>query len=194
MSTSSHSMLAKTRRLILGGSVLCCAAANAWAGHPTVIGSAFLALDGAVFGISSDRQTDTSLPGMRLRVGASLSPLIDLEGQFGFSFNDEDYSNDPELGVYGVYLKGYLPIGQYSSLYAAGGMAVVDVHSPQHLGTNDTHAGFSDGVVGGFSYGFGLETQLSDSLDLTADYLSYLSASDDQDGVSAVTFGLKLYF
>ncbi len=181
-------------------------------GHANLPHAAFIALDGAVFSVGSTHgdgesySDEDSRAGMRLRLGASLSPFVDLEGQLGFSFNDEDEADHAELGVYGVYLKGYLPIGPYSSLYASGGMTVIDInstvpeanaqslsHSPTHSPTH-SESGSTGRSYGSFSYGFGLETRLTDYLDLTADYMSYLSETDSRAGVSAVTFGLKLYF
>lgn len=174
------------RRLRVCSAAMClgCYAFNVNAGEPYGADSAFIALDGTVFSVGADEADDNASPGMRLRLGATLSPLVDLEGQLGFSFYDDTQPATTDVAVYGVYLKGYLPVGQYSSLFATGGMTVVDQQSVSV--TADSYAGFS--------YGFGLETRLSEQLDLTADYMSYLSDTDDRGGVSAVSFGLKLYF
>lgn len=141
-------------------------------------------LDG---GGSSGRQ-EVSPKGLRFRIGTQISELLDLEGHFGFSFDDDNELFDEiQATYYGAYLKAYLPVGHSSALFALGGLTTVNLS--QDIDGRD----FSDDRAG-VSYGFGLETQLTQNADLTADYMSYLRDEGLFEEVSSFNFGIKLYF
>ena len=151
-------------------------------------GTGYIALDGSSLSVSSTEEEDANPRGLRLRLGTRISEGFDLELHFGGGSDDTTQAYD-ELGIgyLGGYLKGYLPIGQRSALFALVGGAAVEFTQQLPSGS------FSDERMG-FSYGIGLETQVSRWLDLSADVVRYTLSEDDFSEVSAVNLGLKLYF
>ena len=47
---------------------------------------------------------------------------------------------------------------------------------------------------GGLSWGAGLETELTDRIDLSADWVRHVGDEGEFEAVDAVSLGLKLYF
>jgi len=127
--------------------------------------------------------------GVRLKVGAGLSHAFDLEAQMGFAGEKPDTQFDRFDASYaGVYLKGHIPLGFRSSIFGLGGYSWLELmETVDGTELSDTRSGLS--------YGFGIETQLSDNIDLSADYMRY-SQEDGlpYDDISAVNFGVKVYF
>jgi len=136
---------------------------------------------------------DVNPTGLRLRLGTDISKNLDIEAQFGAGDDVDVTDLDAVAAIYGgVYLKTYLPVGSRSALFALGGWGfstIVDVI--------DTEDEDSDVLFerSGLSYGLGFESELSNNLDLTADYMVYSQGEPGvYDEVSAVNVGLKLYF
>lgn len=152
--------------------------------------SGYIAIEGSAGSLDVDPSTPTDIEpgGMRMRLGTRIDDTFDMEMHFGFMRDNRTDSFDHiDASFAGVYLKGYLPIGYNSALFALGGMTVLE------LGQDVSGQRFTDSR-GGFSYGFGLETQLSENTDLTADYMRYIADDGLFDHFSAVSFGIKLYF
>ncbi|MFK7997598.1 MAG: porin family protein [Granulosicoccus sp.] len=150
--------------------------------------SSYLAIDGSSVTINNSVENDLNPRGLRLRLGVRVSETFDLEAHFGGGTDQATQAFDEFSAAYmGVYLKGYVPIGQRSALFAMAGGASVELTQTVRGGR------FSDDRAG-FSYGFGLETQLSHSLDLSADYMRYTLDDDEFSEASAVNLGLKWYF
>ncbi|MFK8083709.1 MAG: porin family protein [Granulosicoccus sp.] len=148
----------------------------------------YLGIDGSSLTVTNSVEDDLNPRGLRLRLGVRVSETFDIEAHFGGGSDDTTQAFEEfSTGFAGVYLKGYLPVGQRSALFALVGGASVEF--------TQTIRGsrFSDDRSG-FSYGFGLETQLSPALDLSADYVRYTLDDDDFSEVSAVNLGLKWYF
>ncbi len=158
----------------------------------TAAANGFLAIEGSaitlVNGNESGRSDELTPGGLRFRLGTPIGRLLDLEGHLGFSFDDDnDKFDDISATYYGAYLKAYLPIGHSSALFALSGLT--NVNLDQSVGTSE----LSDNRVG-VSFGFGLETQLTENADLTADYMSYLRDEGLFEEISSFNFGIKLYF
>jgi len=126
--------------------------------------------------------------GVRLKIGAGISHGFDLEAQFGMASDEPDRQFDEfEASYAGVYLKGYLPVGFRSAVFGLGGFSWMDL-------TEVVNGRELTDERSGFSYGFGLETQISKNIDLSADYMRYSQEEGLYDEVSAVNFGVKIYF
>lgn len=150
--------------------------------------SGYLAIDGSSLTVTNSVEDDINPRGLRVRLGLRVSEVFDLEAHIGGGTDQETVAFEQfSAGYMGFYLKGYLPVGQRSALFALAGGASVEFTQTLNGGK------FSDDRSG-FSYGFGLETQLSPTLDLSADYMRYTLDDDDFSEVSAVNLGLKWYF
>lgn len=150
--------------------------------------SGYLAIDGSSVTVNNSVDDDLNPRGLRLRLGVRVSKNFDLEAHFGGGTDEKTNAFDEFSTSYmGVYLKGYHPIGRRSALFALAGGAAVEL--TQTLGSSE----FTDDRAS-FSYGFGLETQISHALDLSADYMRYILNDDEFSEVSAVNLGLKWYF
>lgn len=154
----------------------------------------YMAVEGTVFRIddsdapAAGEDTEFNPLGVRLRAGLRLSELFDVEAQVSFSSDDEDERLDRlDVRTAGAHLKAYLPVGRRSAAFALAGYSVVDYE--QHV------AGRLIGnSQSGLSWGVGLETELADNVDLTADYMNYVQRDGLFDQVSSVNAGLKFYF
>lgn len=148
----------------------------------------YIGLDGSSLNIENSLDDDLNPGGVRLRLGMPVAPMIDVELHLGGGSESQTTAADRLTAVYaGAFLKGYLPVGRRSALYALAGVSAVDY--TQTLDRRD----FSD-ERSGFSYGFGLETEISPRLDLSADYVHYVSGDGPFSELSSVNLGIKLYF
>ena len=148
----------------------------------------YIAIEGTAGTLENPNNTEIDPSGIRFRLGTRVDDTFDLEVQFGF-LGDSTTDNFDKLSASfaGAYLKGYLPVGYNSALFALGGFTAVELTQK----VNDQK--FSDSRSG-FSYGFGLETKLTENADLTADYMRYIAEDGLFEHFSAVSFGIKLYF
>ena len=156
-------------------------------------GAAYFGLDGSAMTLGDGGgavvdEDDPDPRGGRLRLGARLGDRLDVELHAGRSSAEDGATFERlRVGWIGAYLKAYLPVGSRSALYALGGVAGARVG--RELGGREI-----EDERGGLSYGAGLETELTERIDLSADWVRYL---DDEGGlgeVDAVSIGLKLYF
>lgn len=166
---------------LLGASVLAAMPA-------TVAAGGFIAVEGTSIDYRGTVGEDINPRGLRLRLGVPLAPNIDVEAHIGGS-RDRDVPGYDSIGTAyaGAFLKGYIPLGYTSAFFMAAGLSAVELQQ-----TIDARR--FDDQDAGFSWGFGLETEISDNADLTADYTRYLSGDGLFEEVSAVSFGLKVYF
>ena len=171
----------KTPLLALIASLLCAPAIAGQAGS-------YIGLDGASIAVQSQQNDDLNPRGMRLRFGVRVNEFFDMEAHLGGGTDSETTSFESFSTTYaGAYLKGYLPFGRRSSVFALAGLSGV-THSQDVSGRSFTDS------QSGFSYGFGMETQLSKQFDLSADFMSYTNDGADFSDVTAVSFGIKWYF
>lgn len=148
----------------------------------------YVGLDGSSMAIDNQLDDNLSPHGVRLRLGMRISDVFDIEAHIGGGSDTRTDAFDRFSTTYaGVYLKGYLPVGERSAVFAL--MGVAGVRHTQTLDRRD----FSDSQSS-FSYGFGLETQLTDRLDLSADYVRYTGDDGPFSEISAVSLGIKWYF
>ncbi len=154
----------------------------------TAQAAGYIGLDGSSLTIENTLDDELTPGGIRLRLGMPVAPMIDVELHLGGGTEDHTLAADRFTAVYvGAFLKGYLPVGRRSALYGLAGVSGVDY--TQTLDRRD----FSD-ERSGFSYGFGLETELSRRVDLSADYVRYVSDDGPFSELSSVNLGLKFYF
>lgn len=155
---------------------------------PNAQAGAYLGIDGSSFSLDNSSDDDLNPRGMRLRLGLRISDVFDLEGHFGFGHDDDTTAFDEIGAVYSsAFLKAHAPLGARSTAYAMAGFTALEL--TETVGARE----FSDDDVS-FSYGFGLETELTDRLDLSADYVLYSEELGAFEDFSAVSLGLKLYF
>lgn len=148
----------------------------------------YIGLDGSSLNVENTLDDDLNPGGMRLRLGMPVAPMIDIEMHLGGGRESQTTAADRFTATYvGAFLKGYLPVGNRSALYGLVGLSAVDY--TQTFDGRD----FSD-ERSGFSYGFGLETELSRRLDLSADYVHYVNDEGPFSELSSVNLGIKLYF
>ena len=148
----------------------------------------YIAIEGSRLSVDNNVSDDLEPSGLRFRLGARVSEFFDVEGHFGLTSDDDSPIFDElDATYFGGYLKGYIPVGERSALFGLAGYTRTEL--TQTVGGSE----FSDARTG-FSWGFGLETQLTERVDLTADYMQYLSDEGLFEDISAVNFGLKLYF
>jgi len=163
----------------------------------TASATGFFAVEGSSLTLEEKEKSGISPAGLRLRLGTPINRLMDVEAHYGFSFRDKDKEHrgerhasngdSIEASYYGLYLKAHLPVGYNSSLFAVAGMSTVN--STRRL----IDSTIEDSRSGG-SYGFGMETRLTEHADLTADYMSYLRDEGLFEEVSSFNFGVKFYF
>ena len=148
----------------------------------------YIALDGSSVTLGEAFDDDLNPRGGRLRLGVRVSEAFDVELHAGVSSDTETGAFDSfDASWAGAYLKGYVPIGERSALFALGGIAGVE------LAQSVRGADVAD-ERGGFSWGMGLETSLTERLDLSADWMRYVADEGAFERVDAVSLGLKLYF
>ncbi len=150
--------------------------------------NSYITVEGTSVTVQDNLDGELNPMGLRFRLGAPIGENLDIEGHFGFAGDSRESAYD-EFGTSyaGVYVKGYVPIGFNSAFYALGGYSMVA------LSQTINGSEFSD-ERHGFSYGAGLETQISERIDLTADYMRYVRDEGLFEDISAVSFGLKFYF
>lgn len=174
--TKSRSWLA----IVLGGIVATLATSTQAGGY--------IGLSGA--SVSVDNTVDEGLnpKGLRLKLGSRISEVFDIEAHLGSGSDSNSDNFDKFRTTFaGFYLKGYIPLGERSALFGLVGGAGFEL--TQTVGGRD----FDDNRSG-FSYGIGLETQLSQSLDLTGDFMRYSLDDDEFSAIEAFSLGLKWYF
>jgi outer membrane immunogenic protein len=148
----------------------------------------YIGLDGASITVENPLDDELNPHGMRLRLGIRLSDLLDMEMHLGGGTDSDTPAFESFSATYaGAYLKAYLPFGQRSSLFGLAGVSGVSYSQDVNGRT------FTDSQSG-FSYGFGMETQITDRLDLSADYMLYSNNGTQFSELSAISFGIKYYF
>ena len=147
----------------------------------------YIGLDGTSIDLQSS-DDELNPRGLRLRLGTRISHVFDIEVHLGSGSDSNVESFDKFRTTFaGVYLKGYLPVGRRSALYAmAGGAGVELTQTVDGRNFGDDRSGFS--------YGFGLETELSRHLDLSGDFIRYSIDDSEYSRIDAFTLGLKWYF
>jgi len=162
-----------------------------WSGliaNTALASGAYVGIDASSISVQNDTNQQINPRGVRLRLGMRVSRAFDLEAHFGTG-RDSTVASFDSLGTsyFAGYLKGYLPVGERSALYGMAGWSALEFS--QRIDNQQ----FVDDR-GGLSFGFGLETQLSERLDLSADYITYALDDGPFTDLSAVNIGLKYYF
>jgi len=148
----------------------------------------YIGIDRSSVTVEDESGDEIEPDGLRFRIGMRISEFFDLEAQFGRVDDSSTTAfDDFETTYMGAYLKGYLPVGRQSALFALAGVSGVEY--TQDIAGQE----FSDDQSG-FSYGIGLETKLTQSLDLSADYMRYNTDEGLYPEASAINFGIKWYF
>jgi len=151
-------------------------------------GEGYIGLDGTSLSIDSALDDDLNPRGVRLRLGKPIDDVFDVELHLGGGRDSVTPAADRFSATYlGAFLKGHVPLGDRSAVYGLAGFSGVGIS--QRIGDTE----FSDSR-GGFSFGFGLETRLSNRIDLTGDFVRYVGEEGEFAAVSAVNLGIKLYF
>jgi hypothetical protein len=148
----------------------------------------YVGLDGSSLAIENSLDDELNPRGMRLRLGMPVASMFDIELHLGGGRDSETLVADRFTAVYaGAFLKGYLPVGARSALFGLAGFTSVDL-------TQDIDGREFSDDRGSFSYGFGLETEISERMDLSADYMNYVRNDGPFSEITAINLGIKLYF
>ena len=151
-------------------------------------GSGYIGLDGTSLMVENSAGDDVNPRGVRLRLGTSIDDVFDFELHVGGGRESQSASSDRFSTTYlGAFVKGHLPLSHRSAVFALAGFSGVGIS--QRVGLSE----FSDSR-GGFSYGFGMETNLSNRINLSGDFIRYVGEEGEFAAVSAVNLGIKLYF
>lgn len=155
---------------------------------PVAQASGYIGLDGSSLDIQNTLDDELNPGGVRLRLGMPVAHLVDVELHLGGGSESQTTAADRLTAVYmGAFLKGYLPVGRRSAFYGLAGFSAVE-----YTQTLDAREFFDE--RSGFSYGFGLETEISSRMDLSADYVRYVNDDGPFSELSSVNLGVKLYF
>ncbi|MFT6876790.1 MAG: outer membrane immunogenic protein [Granulosicoccus sp.] len=155
---------------------------------PNAHADSYIGVDGASISVENQLDNELNPHGMRLRLGMRLSDLLDMELHLGGGTDSSTPAFESFSATYvGAYLKVYSPFGQRSSLFGLAGVSGIS-YSQEVNGRTFTDS------QSGFSYGFGMETQISDRLDLSADFMRYSNNGSEFSELSAISFGVKYYF
>ncbi len=143
----------------------------------------------------SDASTD--LDGLSFNFGQNLNDNFAIEGRLGLGFGYDTYNDftfpatsvDYRLNfLSGIYLRGELPLGKFRP-YAMVGLSYVEVRIRGAIKGIPVYGYESNGD---FSYGGGLDFQISDSVGLNVDYIMLIDSSKSQ--IDSFSGGLKFYF
>lgn len=149
----------------------------------------YIGIDGALMSLEEPIGETIEPASLRLRLGGRIAPQLDLEGHFAFTIDsDEKYGAQWSTSIAAAFLKGYLPLGRYSSLYGLGGFSSITVVETVN------RVDYYDDDIWGLAYGIGFETVLSERVDLSLDWVQYLHDDEVYDGLSALSFGFKIYY
>ena len=145
--------------------------------------------------VNADDNPDTNPSALVGRLGYGIADQIAIEGRAGFGVSSDTKTDaadnarevdvDQMVGVYGV---GYLNATdtERMSLYGLAGMTYMKTTTTLDNGPTD------DTNDSSFSYGVGLEVDMTRHLSAYAEWVSYLS-EDDYD-VSGLTIGSNFRF
>lgn len=133
--------------------------------------------------LSADWLPDFKPTVLVLRGGRELAPHISLEGRIGVGIADDErpvYGTPLTLGInkmFGIYVKGALPLGGSSALYAAVGYTTVDVSASVYgVSASDDD---SDS-----SLGLGLDIGIGDGVSLNLEQMRYTDVDGEISGTS----------
>ena len=150
---------------------------------------------GANYAMTTIGADDAGLPdefdvqATTLSAGLHLLDFLSVEARVGFGAGDDTVGSvNAEMDeMYGLYLRGVIPIGMFKPYVIAG-------YTSADFSYNSSSEDDSD-----ISYGLGLDLMLGDSLALNAEYMR-LMEFEDAIGTSAdvnvdsLSLGLKWYF
>ena len=162
---------------------------NAAMAKPSYFGINYLVADFE----SKDANTSADLDGVILNFGQYLHKNFAIEGRFGFGVGWDNYQNyDQPLAptnvdyrlnfLSGIYLRGELPLGKFRP-YANIGVSYVEVRVDGRVKRFPIYGFDSDGD---FSYGAGLDFQISDKFGLNVDYMMLIDNSRREKSIQCL--------
>ncbi len=130
---------------------------------------------------------------IRLRAGTEITKYFALEAHAAFGVDDDQLTSDIagksvaiELnGLYGVYLRPQLPLGNVASIYGLLGYAYADL-SATCSGVLCQESDSQDGFEHDVSFGGGVDVNVYKGTRLSVDYMEYI------DGYTAVSAGIRI--
>ncbi len=128
---------------------------------------------------------DVTLNAIYGRFGALFNENLSAEARIGFGVGDDTVGETKvELdNVYGVYVRGGIPVGEVFYPYAIVGYSKAKA--------TDSAYGYSEsGSESDFSFGVGADFKVTDTLKINAEYLSYL----DKDEAELTGFSAGVSF
>lgn len=169
-------------------------AGNAMADWTTAQEVPYLGLDFSHFTYKNASQESTdnaTMNAVRVRAGSQIAPYLGVEVQAGTGFDKGTISvpgatYNLDLNVfYGAYLRPQITLGPVTA-YVLGGYGYADIK--YNTTGNSVIAASSGQENSGGSYGAGASIKAYKNIDVSADYMHYLS------GLSAVSVGLVYHF
>ena len=140
---------------------------------------------------SQESSNNATFDAVRVRAGSQILPYLGLEVQAGSGFDKGTITvpgatYDLNLNVfYGAYLRPQITYGRLTA-YALGGYGYADIK--YNTTGNSVISAASAQENSGTSYGAGASVKVYNNIDVSADYMHYLS------GLSAVSLGLVYHF
>ncbi len=126
--------------------------------------------------------------GVRLRIGGAIEDFLDAELHGALARDDGGRDERLDLGLIGAYLKLKLPVGDYISLTALGGVTGVRFErsvDDRVLAEDDRSS---------LSYGAGIELALGQRTDIVASWTRYLVEDGDDPALDALGAGIRIAF
>jgi opacity protein-like surface antigen len=125
----------------------------------------------------------------RLRGGTELNPYLAVEAQVGAGTQSDVYAaNNVSFDIkvesfYSLFVRPQISISNFASVYGLVGGTYIDVSSSSN---NPAIQPSDKGFEKSFSYGVGVDFNVSKNIRLNADYIQYMG------DYSAISFGVKL--
>lgn len=162
-------------------------------------GTGYIGVGYSMFNVSPDLLPDFDLSSLGIRGGYYFNKNFSLEGRLGIGVGD-DTQNIPGFGdltlemdtMLGVYAVGRIPVSEKFQFYGLVGLTMAD--------TTFSSPGFADDSESetGLSFGVGVEFDMTKSLSLGLEYVSYFRGAeiDNSGGLEydADGFGLSLNY
>jgi outer membrane autotransporter protein len=140
------------------------------------------------FGTYQVGATEVSPEAFRLTGGTELNPYLAVEAQAALGTQTDVYATNgvsydiKVKSFYSLFVRPQLSISNVASIYGLLGGTYIDVSSS----SNNANFASDKGFEKSFSYGAGIDFNISQNLRLNADYIRYM------DNYNAISFGIRI--
>jgi opacity protein-like surface antigen len=157
-------------------------------------------LDYMFLGLVPYESDEANLGAIRGKLGAELNPYLALEGYAGTGvISDDDVdefiSKLKLTEIWGIYVRGILPLHERVKLYGLLGITRAEFEIDLASSRREHYA------TSGYSYGLGVEVFPLENLSVVLEFVSLIdeleisgSREDGEPEITAITLGAKYYF